>query len=114
MVTILFTRYYEMLEEKHIMQIKNISKNVKVIIDENVFKVIPDVDILIAGTFNKEILERAEKLQWVHALAAGVDRLLFPEFRESDIVLTNSSGVHPIPISEHVLGMMLMLTRRFN
>jgi phosphoglycerate dehydrogenase-like enzyme len=103
-----------MLEEKHINLIKGISKDVNVVVDENVLRVIPDVDILIAGTFDKEILEKAEKLKWVHALAAGVDRLLFPEFTESDIILTNSSGVHPVPISEHVLGMMLMVSRKLH
>ncbi len=111
MTTILFTRQYEMLEEKHIQQIKNISRNVNVLVNENVLDVISEVNILIAGKFDKEILEKAQKLQWVHALAAGVERLLFREFVESDIILTNSSGVHPIPISEHVLGMMLMLSR---
>ena len=77
MVTILFTRHYEMLEERHINQIKGISKDVNVLIDENVLEVIPDVDILIAGRFDKEILEKAEKLRWVHALAAGVDHRVF-------------------------------------
>jgi phosphoglycerate dehydrogenase-like enzyme len=114
MVTILFTRHYEMLEEKHINQIKRISEDVDVLINENVLNVISQVNILIAGKFDKEILEKAERLQWVHALAAGVERLLFPEFVGSDIVLTNSSGVHPIPISEHVLGMMLMVSRKLH
>jgi D-2-hydroxyacid dehydrogenase (NADP+) len=114
METILFTRHYEMLEEKHINQIKEISGDVDVLINENVLDVISQVNILVAGKFNKEILEKAGKLQWVHALAAGVERLLFPEFVESDIVLTNSSGVHPTPISEHVLGMMLMVSRKLH
>lgn len=114
MLTILFTRHYEMLEETHTRQIKEISEDLKIVVSENVLDVIPDVDILIAGTFNREILEKARKLKWVHALAAGVDRLLFPEFVDSPIILTNSSGVHPIPISEHVLGMMLMFSRRLD
>ena len=114
MVTILFTRHYEMLQEKHINEIKSVSPDVKVLIDENVTDVISDVDILIAGKFDKDVLKKAQKLKWVHALAAGVERLLFYEFTESDIILTNSSGVHPIPISEHVLGMMLMFSRQLN
>ncbi len=114
MLTILFTRHYEMLEEKHIQKIENVSKDVTVIIDENVLDAIPEIDILIAGKFDREIFEKAQRLQWVHALAAGVDRLLFPEFVESDIVLTNSSGVHSVPISEHALGMMLTISRRLH
>ncbi len=117
MVTILFTRHYELLEERHIQQIKNVSEDpedIDVLIDENVLAVIPEVDILIAGKFDREVLLKAERLKWVHALAAGVERLLFPEFVDSDIILTNSSGVHPVPISEHVLGMMLMFSRKLH
>jgi D-2-hydroxyacid dehydrogenase (NADP+) len=114
MTTILFTRHYDALEDNHIKKIKAISDDITVLVEEDVVKVIPDVDILIAGKFDREILEKAKKLKWVHALAAGVDRFLFPEFIQSDILLTNSSGVHPIPISEHVLGMMLMFSRALN
>ena len=103
-----------MLKKEHINKIREISDDITVLVDENVLDVIPDVDILIAGTFNEDILKKAKNLKWVHALAAGVDRLLFPEFLKSDIVLTNSSGVHPIPISEHVFGFMLMFSRRLH
>jgi phosphoglycerate dehydrogenase-like enzyme len=100
-----------MLTEDHIKKIEGLSPDIQVLIEEDVQRVIADVDILVAGKFNAEILHKAANLKWVHALAAGVDRLLFPEFIDSDIILTNSSGVHPIPISEHVLGMMLMFAR---
>jgi phosphoglycerate dehydrogenase-like enzyme len=114
MVTILFTKHYEMLTGDHIEKIKALSQDIHVLIEEDVLEVIANVDILIAGKFDAEIFQKAIKLKWVHALAAGVDRLLFPEFINSHIMLTNSSGVHPIPISEHVLGMMLMFTRGFH
>jgi len=114
MVTILFTRHYDMLTGDHIKNIESLSEDIHVLIEENVLDAIEDVDILIAGKFDAEIFQKAIKLKWVHALAAGVDRLLFPEFVDSPIMLTNSSGVHPIPISEHVLGMMLMFTRGFH
>ncbi|MBU7018418.1 MAG: D-2-hydroxyacid dehydrogenase [Theionarchaea archaeon] len=114
MYTILFSRQYEMLKKEHVDEIRQISDDITVLIDENVLDAIPDVDILITGKFDKDILKKAKRLKWVHALAAGVDRLLFPEFVESDIILTNSSGVHPIPISEHVLGMMLMFSRKLH
>ena len=34
--------------------------------------------------------------------------------KDTDILLTNASGVHPIPISETVLGYMLMFARNLN
>ncbi len=50
------------------------------------------------------------QLKWLHLTSAGANAL-GKEIINSDIVVTNSSGVHPIPISEHVLGLMLMLSR---
>lgn len=47
-------------------------------------------------------------------VGAGVDRFLFPEVVNSPVTLTNASGVHPTPISEHVLGMMLCLCRKLH
>jgi D-2-hydroxyacid dehydrogenase (NADP+) len=112
MTTVLFTRNYDMLKDTHINQIESVAPDITVIVEEDVLNVIPDTDILIAGKLDTEVLHKAHKLKWVHALAAGVDRLLFPEFVASDIILTNSSGVHPVPISEHVLGLMLLFTRK--
>jgi len=52
-------------------------------------------------------------VKWIHALSAGVDALLTEDIIKSDIIVTNSRGVHPIPIAEHVLGMMLAFERGF-
>lgn len=60
---------------------------------------------------------RADRPRWVHVAAAGVDRLLFPELVESDVVLTSARGVFDRPIAEYVLGLVLahvtdLVTRR--
>lgn len=70
-------------------------------------------DILIAwGSQNlDEILPRAPRLKWVHALSAGVDGILSPAFIDADVILTNSRGIHGIPMAEHVLAMLLSFTR---
>jgi phosphoglycerate dehydrogenase-like enzyme len=52
-------------------------------------------------------------LAWIHSTAAGIAQLLYPELRESGIIVTNASGVHSIPIAEHVIGLVLSLARRF-
>src|SRR4051812_34218048 len=44
----------------------------------------------------------AKRLRWVHSAAAGVGNALFPEMVASDVVLTNSAGVHAIPMAEYV------------
>jgi phosphoglycerate dehydrogenase-like enzyme len=53
-------------------------------------------------------------LRWLQQDFAGSDWLLnFPEVIEKDFILTNASGVHAIPIAEHILAMMLALARDF-
>lgn len=56
----------------------------------------------------------APRLKWVHALSAGVESLTFPEIQASDTILTNSKGIHGIPVSEHIFAMMLAFTRGLN
>lgn len=60
-----------------------------------------------------ELLARAPGLVWVHALSAGVDRLVAIEpLRTTDrIVLTNSRAAHGPAIADHVMGMLLTFTR---
>jgi phosphoglycerate dehydrogenase-like enzyme len=56
----------------------------------------------------------ARKLKWIQSVGAGVDRYLFPEVVKSHVIITSASGVHPIPISEHVIGMMLCFCRKLH
>ena len=38
---------------------------------------------------------------------------MYPELRNSGIIVTNASGVHAIPMAEHVVGMMIALAHDF-
>jgi phosphoglycerate dehydrogenase-like enzyme len=51
----------------------------------------------------RQILERAPKLEWVHAMYAGLDRSLFPELVASPIPLTNGSGVFSQSLGEFIM-----------
>lgn len=53
----------------------------------------------------------AAPLRWVHSAAAGVGSSLYPEMRDSRVVLTNSAGIHAPPMAETVLGMILFFAR---
>ncbi len=74
---------------------------------------LPTADILIAWGFINidEHLPNAPRLRWIHALSAGVEKILSPMVAESSIQLTNVRGIHGIPMSEHVFGMMLAFSR---
>lgn len=61
------------------------------------------------------VLEAAPLVRWLHTPSAGVDHLLTPTLRaRSDILLTNSAGVHAIPIAEFVIGFMLQHVKHFS
>lgn len=53
----------------------------------------------------------ADRLRWLHIASAGVDPVLFPELRESDVTLTNSRGVFDDSIAEYVLGVVLTFAK---
>jgi phosphoglycerate dehydrogenase-like enzyme len=67
---------------------------------------------LSGSTVTPEVITAAKNLKWLQLASAGVEHAMMPELVESDIVVTNAAGVYGIPIAEHVIGMMLALTRR--
>lgn len=53
----------------------------------------------------------ADALEWVHVASAGVDALMFPELRDSNVVVTNSRGVFDDAIAEYVLAQILSFAK---
>ncbi|MHB8755469.1 MAG: D-2-hydroxyacid dehydrogenase [Candidatus Acidiferrales bacterium] len=80
---------------------------------ERVIGELPDTDILVGYSLRRDQFAQAKKLKWIHSTAAGVGQLMYPELRQSDVLLTNASGIHAVPMSEHILGMIIALARRF-
>lgn len=74
---------------------------------------LPDTDIFVGFSLRAEQLAHASRLKWLHSTAAGVGQLMYPEMRASGIEVTNASGVHRIPMAEHILGTLIALARRF-
>jgi D-2-hydroxyacid dehydrogenase (NADP+) len=103
------------IKKEHLFAINNsFSKvQVRVINDKDVDqKKIAEVEVIITTPFFLEELSKiaTPKLKWIQLTSAGVDRL--PEkIKNSDTVITNASGVHPVPISEHVFAFILMFAR---
>jgi phosphoglycerate dehydrogenase-like enzyme len=50
-------------------------------------------------------------LRWAHSGSAGIGSSLFPELVRSDLVLTNSAGIHAPPMAETVIAMILHFAR---
>lgn len=72
-----------------------------------------DTDILVGYSLRPAQFAACRKLKWIHATAAAVGQLMFPELRASGIEVTNASGVHRVPMAEHILGVLVALARRF-
>jgi phosphoglycerate dehydrogenase-like enzyme len=61
----------------------------------------------LKNTTLHKVLAAAPTIRWQHTPSAGVNHILTPTFLSHDIILTNGSGVHAIPIAEFVLNFML-------
>jgi phosphoglycerate dehydrogenase-like enzyme len=74
---------------------------------------LPDADIFVGYSLRAQQLGDAKKLKWIHSTAAGVAQLIYPELRDSGILVTNPSGIFSVPMAEHTMGMLLALARNF-
>ena len=74
-------------------------------------------DVVVAlGYFPPALVAEAPNLQWVQSWSAGVDWLLdheaFDASEHPDLAVTSASGVHAVPIGEHVFSMLLAFARK--
>ena len=59
-----------------------------------------------------ELLLRGKNFRWYQQWGAGVNWLMqSPQAIRKDFILTNASGVHAIPISEHIFALVLAFAR---
>ena len=72
---------------------------------------IAEAEVYFGFGISRALFRAARALRWVHSAAAGVGAALFPEMRESGVLLTNSAGVHAVPIAEYIVGGILHFTR---
>jgi phosphoglycerate dehydrogenase-like enzyme len=70
-----------------------------------------DATVYLGFGVPAEVLRAGAGLRWVHTAAAGVGSSLTPEMRASNVLFTNSAGVHAAPMSETVLAMILHFAR---
>ena len=67
---------------------------------------------VILGFCSPQLIRTAKNLHWLQHFGTGVDRcLLSPEAQDADFILTNAQHTAGPPIAEHVIAMLMMLTR---
>lgn len=76
---------------------------------------IEDADAAFTPRLSAEMVASAPRLKWVHSPAAAVEGLLPLAALESrNVLVTNSKGIQAVPIAEHVMGGILVLSRKFD
>lgn len=68
---------------------------------------------IVFGSLDRNLFPQAHRLKWLQATGAGMEWAQHPEIMSHPVILTNVH-IHAVPISEHLFGMLLMLTRRLH
>jgi phosphoglycerate dehydrogenase-like enzyme len=72
---------------------------------------IRDAEAYFGFGIPRPLFLEAKRLRWVHSAAAGVGNALYAEMLASDVLLSNSAGVHAVPIAEYVVAGVLHFFR---
>ena len=78
---------------------------------DEVMHQIPKADVYLGFGIPRPLYLAAKRLRWVHSAAAGVGNALYPEMLAGEVMLTNSAGVHAIPIAEYIVAGVLYFFR---
>jgi len=78
---------------------------------EEAQRLIPEAEVYFGFGFTPDLLSAARRLRWVHSAAAGVGNVLSSGIATTDILLTNSAGIHGPPIAEFVVAGILHFLR---
>jgi len=81
---------------------------------ERILEEIIDADILMTWRVDEEAFRLARKLKWIHTGMAGLTWILIPPIIESDVLVSNSKGVHPPIMGEHAMALILAFSRRLH
>ncbi|MGP0074159.1 MAG: D-2-hydroxyacid dehydrogenase [Bryobacteraceae bacterium] len=75
----------------------------------------PEADVILNGFHDgsalRAILPLAEHVKWIHALSAGVEKVLSPELIASPVPLTNGRGVFGPALAEFAIASMLFFAK---
>src|SRR3954451_1775365 len=78
---------------------------------DEVMEAIRDAEIYYGFGIPHLLFAEARGLKWVHSAAAGVATSLHPAMKASSVLLSNSAGIHAIPIAEYVVASVLHFLR---
>jgi phosphoglycerate dehydrogenase-like enzyme len=74
---------------------------------------IADADVLVvSGLWRNDLIEMAPKLRFIQSIGAGTDQFPRDALQAKGIRLASASGVNRRAVSEHVMSLILALSRR--
>lgn len=83
--------------------------------EEEALRFAGEAEILcaLAPRISVDLVRAMPKLKWIQALSTGVDNLLSMPELSSDVIITNTRGMHGPQMSELAILLMMSLLRRF-
>jgi phosphoglycerate dehydrogenase-like enzyme len=102
------------LSDSQLERVRSLVPEMRVIVtrERSEIELVLDEVEVAAGQCPRALLAEAPRLKWFQQWGAGADWLLrYPDAVEAEFVLTSASGVHSVPISEHILAFMLAFAR---
>lgn len=107
--------YYSPLGEAELAELRAAAPGINLVPynKERLLAEVADADGVI-GTITPEILRAARRLKWAQVGVAGVERILTPELKASDVVLTNCKILQGPEIADHAFAFLLALTRELH
>ncbi len=101
--------------EELLNQVRAIAPGYQVVVSDDPEKIAGQLDEIeiVAGGGPYAPFARGKNLRWVQQWGAGADWLeQAPEAARAGFVLTSVSGVHAVPISEHIFAFLLAFARQ--
>ena len=72
---------------------------------------ISDAEVALTTSIRPEQFLAAKKLRWIHSPSAAVHQFIYPEFVNSEVILTNGRDVHGPVVAEHVIALIFALAK---
>ena len=108
------SRYSWALTDDAIEQFRGAAGDAEIVVArgrEALARELADADGVVGG-LPRDLFVTATQLKWVQTFSAGVEAYHhWPQFVDSDIVLTNCKIVQGPTIADHAMGMLLAFTR---
>lgn len=105
------------LDAAHQAQIEALAPAYRLLVTKDrsaIESALAEIEIAVKD-FPHDLILQAPKLRWLQQWGAGADWLLrYPDVAVSDLIVTSGSGVHPVPITEHIFAMILAFGRQLH